>query len=86
MEKITFKQWWGTYWMAPFSWSKWTDVMVFNFGGSAYLLQGQVNQRTNSKRFKVVSFKRPLAVVQPSHITMDDLNKTGIVDQQVKWN
>lgn len=35
------------------NWSKWKDILIFNFGGCSFLLQGKVDGESNLKRFKV---------------------------------
>lgn len=35
------------------SWSKWVDICVFNYYGQSWLLQGKMNSKTNSKKFKI---------------------------------
>ena len=52
----SFGNWLTNYFLAPFSWSRWTDITTFAFGG-AYLLQGKVNSRTNAKKFNICPYK-----------------------------
>ncbi len=71
--------------LATFSWSRWTDIIVFTYGYNSYLLQGKVNKRTNAKVFQVISFKNKLGTAS-ANLTMEKLDECGLVDTKVKYN
>lgn len=54
----SFGNWLTNYFLASFSWSRWTDITTFSYAGEAFLLQGKVNSRTNAKKFKVIVLKQ----------------------------
>lgn len=81
----SFGNWFTNYFLAPFSWSRWTDITTFAFGG-AYLLQGKVNSRTNAKKFKVTAIKNKVGVAKLEHLSMDKLASNGLIDDKVKFN
>ena len=86
MSNTQFKTWWINYLMHPFSWSRWTDIITFSYAG-AYLLQGKVNSRSNSKKFRVVQLREnSLGVAKVEHMPIETLEKCGLIDTQVKFN
>lgn len=84
--KTEFQIWLWNYILAPFSWSRWTDIATFSFGYNAYLLQGKVNKRTNAKRFRVQSTKQVFAVADIGGISMEQLDKCKLIDTVAKFN
>jgi hypothetical protein len=84
--KTEFKTWWVNYLLAPFSWSRWTDIITFSYAG-AYLLQGKVNRLTNAKKFKITALRaNHLGVAKVERMPIETLEKCGLIDQQVKYN
>jgi len=84
--KTEFKIWFVNYLLAPFSWSRWTDICTFSFGYSAYLLQGKVNSKTNAKKFKVISTKGLVGVADVGVLEMKRLKECGLICEEVKFN
>jgi hypothetical protein len=82
----SFGNWFINYFLAPFSWSRWTDITTFSYASQAFLLQGKVNSRTNAKKFKIISFKTRTGIVKIGHMTMEQLALTGLIDDKVKFN
>lgn len=80
-----FLKWLANYILAPFSWSRWTDIVTFSYAG-AYLLQGKVNSRTNAKKFKVIAIKNRAGVAKMEFLDMNKLAATGLIDTTVKFN
>jgi hypothetical protein len=81
-----FLKWFASYFLAPFSWSRWADITTFSYGNEFYLLQGKVNSRNNSKKFKVIAIKNKIGVAKPDKISMEQLIATGLIDTTVKFN
>lgn len=71
--KAQFKTWFVNYFMFPFSWSRWTDILTFSYSG-AYLLQGRVNSRSNAKQFRITGMQRAFAVSKPTTPSMTQLD------------
>lgn len=84
--KTQFKIWWISYITAPFSWSRWTDICTFSYGGTACLLQGKLNKRTNAKIFRITKMKQFGAINEVGNVRMERLTECGLIDEQVKWN
>lgn len=85
--KTEFKIWLINYILAPFSWSRWTDITTFAFAGS-YLLQGKVNKRTNAKKFRVTTISSATMTTARylNGLPMDKLEECKLIDKQVKFN
>ena len=82
--RTDFKIWFVNYFLAPFSWSRWTDISTFDYAGG-YLLQGKVNKRTNAKKFKITEMRQCWKVAKTS-VSMDKLKENGLIDDKVKYN
>jgi len=80
---VQFKQWALMYFLAPFSWSKWIDIDTFSFGGSACLLQGKVNTRTNAKKFRVTGMKKSFNVHDIGHLKLEKLTECGLTQTKL---
>ena len=85
-QKTQFQIWWINYILAPFSWSRWTDIATFSYGSTACLLQGKCNSRTNAKRFKITTLKQRFAINDVQHMEMKRLIECGLIDEQLKYN
>ena len=88
-QKTDFQIWWVNYFLAPFSWSRWTDILTFTYGmvSEPQLLQGKLNKRTNAKKFRITSLKQKMTTkYHYGKIDMDVLDKNGLIDSQVKFN
>jgi len=81
---VEFKNWWISYWLAPFSWSKWSDISTFSYGYKSYLLQGRVNRKTNAKKFKVTPIKNKYGTVGVETMKMERLVECGLIDEIAK--
>ena len=84
--KTKYKSWFMNYFLAPFSWSRWTDIDTFSYTAEAYLLQGRVNYRTNSKQFKVTSMKNTFSLAHIGKLDIAILEDRGLIDKNTKWN
>jgi len=67
------------YLLFPFSWSQWEDIETFSFGGSAYLLQGRKNYRSNAKKFRVTPTKRFWQTADIGRLDMKKLESVGLI-------
>lgn len=83
--RTQFKLWWIHWLMAPFSWSRWTDISTFSYGDSAHLLQGKVNRRSNAKKFRVTNMKKSYSVIDIGRLPIEKLDECGLIDNEVKW-
>jgi hypothetical protein len=61
-------------------WTKWADILVFDFGGYAYLLQGRRNKCTGRSQFAVRRFRGYWGSAEPRRVTPEDLKAVGM------WN
>lgn len=84
--KTQFQIWFVYYFNAPFSWSRWTDISVFQYQGTCYLLQGKVNKFNNAKKFRVTGIKNKYGLNGDASITMEKLDACGLVNQVVQYN
>lgn len=84
--KVQFKIWALHYFAAPFSWSKWVDIKVFNFGHEMFLLQGKVNSRSNAKKFRITGTGKWGSSVCVNVMSIEELMERGLIDQEVKYN
>ena len=84
-QKTQFQIWAINYFLAPFSWSKWTDISTFEYGDGGYLLQGKVNKRTNAKKFRITAMKQVLIIAQTTQ-TMQRLNEVGLINDKMEYN
>ena len=82
--KSEFKQWIILRIIAPFSWSKWADISTFSYASEAYLLQGMVNRKTNSKQFKVTAISSRFKIADPRNVSIDELDKCGLIERELK--
>ena len=85
-QKTQFRIWWINYFISPFSWSRWTDITTFSYGGTACLLQGKCNKSTNAKRFKITTMKQRFSINDVGNMKMERLAECGLIDETVKWN
>lgn len=84
--KTQFRIWWVHWMLAPFGWSRWTDIQTFGYDGDAFLLQGKVNRSSNAKKFRITCTKKSYRLANVSNVSMDRLNECGLADEHVKWN
>ena len=66
-------------------WSKWSDILCFNYGGESFLLQGRKHKRTNAKIFKITKSKQYFStfIATCQTMTEEKLVKAGLF-QQIK--
>jgi|LakMenEpi03Aug12_release.lakeMendotaPanAssembly.Ray.scaffolds.fasta_scaffold2760367_1 hypothetical protein len=79
--KKEFKTWITNFLFSFLGWSRWTDITTFSYGYDSYLLQGKLNKRTNSKKFKITSITS-----KDRSISLEKLIESGLIDTQVKFN
>ena len=60
-----------------FEFPKWKDVMVFNFAGYSYLLQGK-KYKNGKTFFRVASTEGIFSAAQASTLTKDILEKASL--------
>lgn len=84
--KTEFRIWLINYILAPFSWSRWTDICTFSYGRTACLLQGRVNKKTNAKKFKITELRQRFTLNDVHNMPIEKLNECGLIDSQVKFN
>jgi len=83
--KVEFKIWLINYILAPFSWSRWTDIKTFQFAYGGYLLQGKVNKKTNAKKFRITEMKQSFVIAETT-CEIETLDKCGLIDSTVRFN
>jgi hypothetical protein len=83
--KVEFRIWLINYILAPFSWSRWTDIKTFQYGYGGYLLQGRMNKKTNAKIFRITEMKHSFVTTETT-CEIEQLDKCGLIDSQVKFN
>ena len=66
-----------------FGWTKWRDVLVFNFIHQSYLLQGRENKITGAKSFKIVPCKGFWDFARCDCVKKEDLIKSKLFKQQL---
>lgn len=57
-------------------WFPWCDIVLFNYEGDAFLIQGRKHKYTNRKRFRVRKVNNMGLSYKPTYgaVTMDMLN------------
>lgn len=81
---LEFKIWAINYFIAPFSWSRWTDISIFQYGNSSYLLQGKLNRRSNAKKFRITPTSKTFGA--QVIISLERLKTCGLINEEVKFN
>lgn len=65
-------------------WTKWHDILVFNWVGESYLLQGRRHKITNSKKFKIVRSRGFFGIAECGLMTQEKLEKADLFNNNPK--
>lgn len=63
-----------------YPWSKWVDIVAFNWAQESYLLQGRKNRFTNRKQFAIRRSKQPWRVAECGYMNEERLRQAGLWD------